>query len=63
MASIDDIGVEPELNRGQVASVFGVSENTIDKWRQKGMPVQTEGGNGIAYGFSISACREWYEAI
>jgi phage terminase Nu1 subunit (DNA packaging protein) len=52
-------GVEPELNRGQVAAIFGVSENTIDKWRKKGMPVETEGGNGVSYGFLYSACDAW----
>jgi phage terminase Nu1 subunit (DNA packaging protein) len=60
----DDVsaGVEPELNRGQLAAIFGVSENTIDKWRKKGMPVETEGGNGVSYGFSFSACDEWRAA-
>lgn len=51
---------EPVLNRAQVALIFNVSENTIDKWRAKGMPCETEGGNGRAYEFSASDCRAWY---
>lgn len=57
---MSDIVVEPLLNRAQIASIFNVSENTIDKWRAKGMPVETEGGNGRAYEFKASACRDWY---
>ena len=60
MSENEEIRIEPELNRGQLASVFGVSENTIDKWRAKGMPVETEGGNGVPYGFLLSNCKEWY---
>lgn len=59
----DEIGgAEPLLNRAQLAQIFNVSENTVDKWRSKGMPVEVEGGNGVPYGFLFSACREWYEA-
>ncbi|MEY8143026.1 DUF1441 family protein [Falsihalocynthiibacter sp. CO-5D18] len=50
---------EPLLNRSQIASIFDVSENTIDKWRQKGMPVETEGGNGRAYEFLFTDCKAW----
>nr|WP_233487506.1 terminase small subunit [Thalassovita gelatinovora] len=50
---------EPELNRGQIALCFDVSENTIDKWIRKGMPVATQGGNGVAYGFYLSDCKAW----
>jgi phage terminase Nu1 subunit (DNA packaging protein) len=56
-----DAGQEPVLNRTQIAQIFGVSENTIDKWRAKGMPVETEGGNGRAYEFLFSVCKEWRE--
>ena len=53
---------EPLLNRAQIAAIFSVSENTIDKWRSnKGMPVEVEGGNGVAYGFKFSACKVWYD--
>lgn len=53
--------VEPLLNRAQIAQIFSVSENTIDKWRSKGMPVEVEGGNGVAYGFLFSGCKTWFE--
>jgi phage terminase Nu1 subunit (DNA packaging protein) len=52
---------EPLLNRAQIAQIFNVSENTIDKWRSKGMPVEIEGGNGVAYGFLFSECKAWFE--
>lgn len=52
---------EPLLNRAQIAQIFDVSENTIDKWRSKGMPCAREGGNGVSYGFSAKDCRAWYE--
>lgn len=54
-------GDEPLLNRAQIAQIFNVSENTIDKWRSKGMPVEVEGGNGVAYGFLFSRCKAWFE--
>ncbi|KEJ93977.1 Phage DNA packaging protein, Nu1 subunit of terminase [Pseudosulfitobacter pseudonitzschiae] len=58
----DDLGgAEPLLNRAQIAQIFNVSENTIDKWRAKGMPVDTEGGNGVAYGFLYSDCKAWFD--
>ena len=58
----DEIGgAEPLLNRAQIAQIFNVSENTIDKWRSKGMPVEIEGGNGVAYGFLFSECKAWFE--
>ena len=58
----DDLGgAEPLLNRAQIAQIFNVSENTIDKWRSKGMPVEVEGGNGTPYGFKFSDCKAWYD--
>jgi len=58
----DDVSAaEPLLNRAQLAQIFDVSENTIDKWRGKGMPVEVEGGNGVAYGFNYSACLAWHD--
>lgn len=52
---------EPLLNRGQLAQCFNVSENTINKWIGKGMPVETEGGNGVAYEFKFSVCKAWFD--
>lgn len=54
-------GDEPLLNRAQIAQIFNVSENTIDKWRSRGMPVEVEGGNGVPYGFLFSACKAWHD--
>lgn len=60
----DDLGGdEPLLNRAQIAQIFNVSENTIDKWRARGMPVEVEGGNGVAYGFLFSACKAWHDEV
>ncbi|MCF6271622.1 MAG: terminase small subunit [Rhodobacteraceae bacterium] len=55
------VNPDPVLNRNQIAQIFGVSANTIDKWRAKGMPVEAEGGNGQAYEFLFSECQAWYE--
>lgn len=54
---------DPLLNRQQIASIFSVSENTINKWLSKGMPCETEGGNGRAYEFSAAACRAWFGEV
>lgn len=56
-------GVEDaDMNRGQLAQAFGVSTNTIDKWRVDGMPVEQEGTNGTSYVFRLSHCWAWREA-
>lgn len=52
---------DPPVNRNGLAQIFGVSVNTIDKWRQKGMPYISEGGNGQAYEYSVADCLAWYE--
>ncbi|MEC8194725.1 MAG: terminase small subunit [Pseudomonadota bacterium] len=53
---------EPVLNRGQIALCFDVSENTIDKWIRKGMPVESKGTNGKSYQFYLSDCKAWRNA-
>lgn len=47
------------VNRAQLARAFSVSENTVTKWITQGMPVQTEGQNGVAYEFRLSHCYAW----
>lgn len=47
------------LNRAQLARAFNVSENTITKWTGQGMPVLSEGQNGVAYEFQLSHCYAW----
>jgi phage terminase Nu1 subunit (DNA packaging protein) len=37
-----------------VAVVFGVSENTVSDWRNRGMPVMTNGG------YSLSEIHAWW---
>lgn len=47
------------LNRVQLARAFSVSENTVSKWIAAGMPVESEGANGVAYEFRLSDCWAW----
>lgn len=53
---------DADVNRGQLAQAFGVSTNTVDKWRVDGMPVEQEGTNGTSYVFRLSYCWAWREA-
>lgn len=53
---------DADVNRGQLAQAFGVSTNTVDKWRVDGMPVEQEGTNGTSYVFRLSHCWAWREA-
>jgi phage terminase Nu1 subunit (DNA packaging protein) len=53
---------DADVNRGQLAQAFGVSTNTVDKWRVDGMPVEQEGTNGQSYVFRLSHCWAWREA-
>ena len=56
-------GVEDGIvNRSQLAIAFGVSENTITKWLQSGMPVLSAGQNGISYEFKLSHCWAWKQS-
>lgn len=50
---------EGVLNRTQLAKAFSVTENTITKWVGQGMPVLSEGQNGVAYEFQLSHCYAW----
>ena len=50
------------LNRSQLARAFEVTENTVTKWMSQGMPVLSEGQNGIAYEFQLSQCWAWRAA-
>jgi phage terminase Nu1 subunit (DNA packaging protein) len=47
------------LNRVQLSRAFSVTENTITKWVGQGMPVLSEGQNGVAYEFQLSHCYAW----
>jgi phage terminase Nu1 subunit (DNA packaging protein) len=55
---------EPLVNIADVASVYGVSQNTIKAWindLEDPMPVVTKGGNGVAYEIRLSEVRVWDE--
>lgn len=47
-------------NRTELARLLGVSEPTLDRLIQRGMPVAHKGGNGRAYRFDVAACTAWY---
>ncbi len=50
------------LNRSQLARAFSVTDNTITKWVSQGMPLLSEGQNGVAYEFQLSQCWAWKNA-
>jgi phage terminase Nu1 subunit (DNA packaging protein) len=47
------------VNRAQLATALGVSENTITKYVTQGIPVITAGANGQSYEFQLSECYAW----
>jgi phage terminase Nu1 subunit (DNA packaging protein) len=47
------------LNRAQLARALNKSEPSIDRYRGDGMPYLTEGTNGRAWEFQLSACWSW----
>lgn len=47
------------LNRSQIARALNVTEPTVDRMIDEGMPVAQEGGNGRAYEFQLSECWNW----
>jgi phage terminase Nu1 subunit (DNA packaging protein) len=54
---VDDASV----NKGDLASAFGVSETTVDRWIRDGCPSEEKGTNGRAYAFRLSAVWAWRE--
>ena len=62
--TITDTGLPPGvadvvLNRAQLAEALGKTEPTITTWLREGLPFITEGTNGKAYEFQLSACYRW----
>ncbi|MBO6759286.1 MAG: DUF1441 family protein [Roseibium sp.] len=51
--------VDGVLNRQGLAKALETSVNTIDRWREDGMPVAREGTNGQSYEFQLSDCWAW----
>lgn len=50
------------LNRAQLARAFNVQGNTITDWIGKGMPVLSQGQNGVSYEFQLSHCYAWRQS-
>lgn len=51
------------VSRSELATIFGVTPPTVDRWVAQGCPVAKEGGRGRAYEFNTAAVREWREAV
>ena len=51
------------VTRAELATIFGVTPPTIDRWVSQGCPVEKEGGRGRAYEFNTAAVREWREQL
>lgn len=47
------------VNKYQLAHALDVSQTTLDKWRQDGLPFEEAGTNGRAYVFRLSVCYGW----
>ena len=56
--SRDGLLWEPWVSEEVVARHFGVSDRTVRRWRQEGMPSRLIGG---ARRYRISACEAWHE--
>lgn len=48
------------VTRKQLADIFGAHMQTITKWEQEGMPVETRGARGKPSLYRSKACIEWY---
>lgn len=49
------------VNKADLAHALRVSEVTIGKWQQRGLPAETEGTNGRAWLFRLSIAFAWVE--
>lgn len=65
MTKLDDLTTAPSdlVTMTQLGRHFGVSQPTIRHYLTKGMPFVTEANRkkGIAWEFSLSECKEWFE--
>jgi phage terminase Nu1 subunit (DNA packaging protein) len=50
------------VNKRQLASVFGVSEETITQWMKAGMPVRTQRKGTRGNEYETADCIRWYVA-
>ncbi|BDH46400.1 protein convertase [Salmonella enterica subsp. enterica serovar Choleraesuis] len=49
-----------EVNKKQLADIFGVTVRTIQNWQEQGMPVARGGGKGNEVLYETSAVIGWY---
>lgn len=49
-----------QVNRGELADVFGVASPTIDRWVGEGLPYVTRGGRGQVWAFDTAAAIAWW---
>ena len=52
-----------EVNRSELAALFGVSLPTITNWVKKGCPYVEKGGNGRAWVFNSADVVRWREEL
>jgi len=50
-----------QVNRNEVADLFGVALTTIDDWVRRGCPVITRGSRGKSWAFNSADVSEWRE--
>ena len=51
--------VGTEVNRAQLAALFGISLPTVDNWVRAGCPFVTRGSKGIEWKFDSAEVIEW----
>lgn len=49
-----------EVNKKQLADIFGASIRTIQNWQEQGMPVLRGGGKGNEVLYDSAAVIRWY---
>ncbi len=49
-----------EVNKKQMADIFGASIRTIQNWQEQGMPVLRGGGKGNEVLYDSAAVIKWY---
>lgn len=50
------------VNQAELASIFGVSTNTIRSWDRQGCPTETKGARGQAFTYNTASVIDWREA-
>ena len=52
-----------EVNKKQLADIFGASIRTIQNWQEQGMPVLRGGGKGNEVLYDSAAVIKWYSEM